>query len=84
MKILLLVVAALGALAFWRKDTLKDDVGKAGDAVKTAGEKIRSRGGNAAEDAIGAVENVADEAADAASDAAEDAAEAVADEAATA
>lgn len=46
-KITLLAAAAIGIVAFWRKDHLKDDVAKAGDAVKSAGEKIRSRGDDA-------------------------------------
>jgi hypothetical protein len=65
-KLLLLVAAVLGALAFWRRDTLKDDVNKAGDAVKGATDKVRSRGEDAVDEAADVVADTVAEAADAA------------------
>ena len=65
-KLLLISTAALGGLAFWRRKTLKDDVGQAGDAVKNATQKVRSRGDELADTAETAVDAAADAATDAA------------------
>ena len=67
-KLLLISAAALGALAFWRRNTLKDDVGQAGDAVKNATQKARSRGDELLDDA----ETAADAAVDVATDVADE------------
>ena len=57
MKLLLAISAALGALAFWRRASLKEDVGKATDAVKSVPAKVRARaGGDESDAAEGAAE----------------------------
>lgn len=74
MRILLVLGAVLGGVAFWRRKSLKDDATKVTDVAKGGVERIKSGSSEAAAD-------VAEDASETATDAAKTA-EAAADEAA--
>ena len=76
MRLLLIVGAVLGGLAFWRRKNLKEDAAKVTDVAKGGVDRIK--GGSS-----GVADQVSDAASEAA-DAVQETADAVADEAADA
>ena len=59
-KLLVLLAGAIGALAFWRRKTLKEDATKVSDAAKGGVERIKGGAADVADAAVDSVDDALD------------------------